>query len=406
MDSAELSHLFTAEGLRLVDELPPYSALDPVAEVAALRKAGHPPELVTAVLTQARLREKAAAKFGAFAPRLLYTQAGLEQATRLQVAALHAGRFRAAGVQKVADLGCGIGADALALAALELPVVAVEKDEVTAAIAAYNLASFPHAEVVNTDAESFDLDASGAEAVYLDPARRTAGTSATSRLARAEDYSPSIGFAFGLAEHRPVGVKLGPGFDRELIPAEAEAQWVSVEGQLVEMGLWFGSLAREGIRRSALVLAAGTSAELTARGDSDDVEVRPLGEFLYEPDGAVIRARLIGALAGRIEAGMVSDSIAYLTGDTLVPTPFARAFRVLERLPAGEGALKKALRERRIGTLEIKKRGVDVDTPPHPTPLAQKRPQSATLVLTRVGGAHTALLVERMDEAAGSGPAA
>ncbi|MGD8165811.1 THUMP-like domain-containing protein [Herbiconiux sp. P16] len=400
MDSAELSVLLTAEGLRLLDSLPLYSAGDSVKQVSALRKAGHSPELVAAVLTQSRLREKARVKFGAFADRLLYTPAGLEQATRLKVAAMHAGRFRDAGIGtapgsgRIADLGCGIGADALALAALDLPVIAVERDEVTAAIATYNLAGFPSAEVVLGDAETFSLD--GVDAVYLDPARRTGGTKNTSRLTRPEDYSPSVDFAFGLAERLPTGIKLGPGFDRSLIPAEAEAQWVSVDGQVVEMGLWFGALARPGIRRSALVVDESGAAELTAEADSPDVPTRALGDYLYEPDGAVIRARLIGALGERLGAGMLSRDIAYLTGDELVATPFAAAFRVRERLPAGEGQLKKALRERRIGTLEIKKRGIDVDPATLRTRLALKGPEAATLILTRVDGAHEALLVDRI----------
>ncbi|MFB2596798.1 SAM-dependent methyltransferase [Herbiconiux sp. P17] len=400
MDSAELSVLLTAEGLRLLDSLPLYSAGDSVKQVSALRKAGHSPELVAAVLTQSRLREKARVKFGAFADRLLYTPAGLEQATRLKVAAMHAGRFRDAGIGtapgsgRIADLGCGIGADALALAALDLPVIAVERDEVTAAIATYNLAGFPSAEVVLGDAETFSLD--GVDAVYLDPARRTGGTKNTSRLTRPEDYSPSVDFAFGLAERLPTGIKLGPGFDRSLIPAEAEAQWVSVDGQVVEMGLWFGALARPGIRRSALVVDESGAAELTAEADSPDVPTRALGDYLYEPDGAVIRARLIGALGERLGAGMLSRDIAYLTGDDLVATPFAAAFRVRERLPAGEGQLKKALRERRIGTLEIKKRGIDVDPATLRTRLALKGPEAATLILTRVDGAHEALLVDRI----------
>ncbi|MCS5732616.1 class I SAM-dependent methyltransferase [Herbiconiux daphne] len=394
MDSAELTLLLTSEGLTLLDSLPEYSAAHAVQQVAALRKAGHSPELVAAVLTQSRLRAKARSKFGAFADRLLYTQAALEQATRLKVAALHAGRYRDAGVSRVADLGCGIGADALALAALDIPVVGVERDEVTAALATYNLASFPNAEVVLGDAERFDL--AGVDAVYLDPARRTSGTANTTRLTRPEDYSPSVDFAFGLAERMPTGVKLGPGFDRSLIPAAAEAQWVSVDGQVVEMGLWFGSLARGGIRRSALVVSDTGIAELSAAEDSTDAEVRALGDYVYEPDGAVIRARLIGALAGTLGAGMLSRDIAYLTGDELVETPFASAFRVRERLPASETQLKKALRERRIGTLEIKKRGTDVDPAALRTRLGLKGPESATLILTRVGGAHEALLVDRV----------
>ena len=48
----------------------------------------------------------------------------------------------------VADLGCGIGGDALGFAALGMRVEAVDADEVTAAIAAYNLAPFGDAVTV------------------------------------------------------------------------------------------------------------------------------------------------------------------------------------------------------------------------------------------------------------------
>jgi hypothetical protein len=141
MDATELRELLTTEGLRLLDSLPPFeSGADVLRTVATLRKDGHAPALVAAVLNQSKLRSRAMPKFGPFAERMLFTEAGLEQATRLKVAALHAGRFRDAGVTSVADLGCGIGADALALAAIDLRVTGVERDEVTAAIAAYNLA--------------------------------------------------------------------------------------------------------------------------------------------------------------------------------------------------------------------------------------------------------------------------
>ncbi|WP_100345003.1 class I SAM-dependent methyltransferase [Compostimonas suwonensis] len=395
MERTELLELLSPGGLGLLDSLPPYESKgDVLALVAALRKQGHSPELVSAVLTQSRLRRKAAAKFGDFAPSMLFTEAGLEQATRLRVASLHAGRFRDAGLRHVVDLGCGIGGDALALAGLGLTVTAVEADEVTAAIASFNLAPFETAAVVHARAEEVDLGT--ADAAYLDPARRTAGHTGTTRLTDPNDYSPSLGFAFGLGERMPVGVKLGPGLDRELIPAEAEAQWVSVGGQLTEMGLWFRELARPGIRRSALVLGETGIDELTAAADSPDAEVGELGGFLLEPDAAVIRARLIGDLARSLDARMVSGGIAYLTADEPPHTPFATAFRVLETLPADEKRLKKALRERGIGTLEIKKRGIDIDPATLRQRLALSGPESATIVMTRVAGRHTTLLVERL----------
>jgi hypothetical protein len=191
-------------------------------------------------------------------------------------------------------------------------------------------------------------------------------------------------------------MKLGPGHDRDQIPIDAEAQWVSVEGQVVEMGLWFGALARRGILRSALLLTRDGVHELTAPADSDDAAVGELGQYVYEPDGAVIRARLIGDLARSLNALMLSEGIAYLTADTLAPTPFASAFRVLETLPFDEKKLRLALSERHIGTLEIKKRGVDVDPATLRTRLKLKGPESATLILTRARGHRVALLVERI----------
>ncbi|MGN6204794.1 SAM-dependent methyltransferase, partial [Humibacter sp.] len=350
MERAELVELLSPEGLRLLDSLPPYeSAADVVRMVSALRSQGHPPGLVATVLTQSKLRGKAAAKFGPFASRMLFTEAGLEQATRLQVAAHHAARFDRAGLTRVADLGCGIGGDAMAMAALDLEVMAVDADEVTAAIASFNLAPFPTAVVEQKRAE--DVDLRGIDGVFLDPARRTAGHTQTERLTDPDDYTPSLGFAYELATGRSVGLKLGPGFDRDLIPSTAEAQWVSVDGQVVELGLWFGALARPGIHRAALVLRGDAADELTADADSEDVEAGPLGEYLYEPDGAVISARLIGDLARSIDGWMLSEQIAYITADVPVATPFAAGFRILETLPYAEKDLKKALRQRGVGTL-------------------------------------------------------
>ncbi|GGE82594.1 class I SAM-dependent methyltransferase [Mycetocola zhadangensis] len=395
MERAELVELLTPEGLTLIDSVSETDATaNVVGVVSRLRADGHSPSLVAGVLTQARLRRKAVPKFGEFASRMLFTEAGLEQATRLRVAALHAGRFGAAGLSRVADLGCGIGGDAMAMAAMDLDVTAVDADEVTATVASYNLAPFPTAEVRHARAE--DVDTSAFDGLYFDPARRTSGHTNTTRLTRPEDYSPSLDVVFHRAETMPVGVKLGPGFDRSLIPADCEAQWVSVDGQVVELGLWFGALARPGVRRSALVIDVDGTHELAAAQDSDDVDVQPLGEYLYEPDGAVIRARLIGDVARSLNAGMLSPGIAYLTGNEHVHTPFASAFRVLERFPLDERTLKRELAQREIGTLEVKKRGADIDPAVFRKKMALRGSQSATLFLTRVDNKHAALLCERV----------
>ena len=400
MELSELQALLTPEGLRLLDAMAPVESSDDVARaVTRLRRDGHSPDLVSAVVGQARLRTRARTKFGDLAERMLFTRAGLEQATRLPIAARHAARFRDAGFARVADLGCGIGGDALGLAGLGVRVTAVEADEVTAGIAAYNLAPFGgDVEVRLGTAE--DADLSGVDAVWLDPARRTAGHSETTRT-RPEDWSPSLDWVFDLASRMPAGVKLGPGLDRDLIPDDVEAQWVSADGSTVELVLWSGALAREGVRRAALVIrgdgAGGERAhELTAETDAADEPPRELGAFLHEPDGAVIRARLIGDVARTLEAGMLDERIAYLTSDAALTSPFVSTFRVREVLSADEKALAKALRQRDIGRLEIKKRGVDVDPAALRTRLKLRGSASATLLLTRIGNRRTAILADRV----------
>ena len=392
---AELTALLTPGGLRLLDEVGEVGSTADVARVVSqLRAAGHSPDLVSAVVGQARLRVRARAKFGDFAARMLFTRAGLEQATRLSVAARHAARFRAAGCARVADLGCGIGGDALGLAALGIEVDAVDTDEVTAAIAAYNLAPFgSQVRVHHGTAEAFDTSA--VDAVWLDPARRTAGHSETSRLA-AHEWSPSLEWVFALAGRMPAGVKLGPAFDRDALPADAEAQWISVDGSTIELVVWTGALARPGVHRAAMVVRGEATHELTAAADAADEPVRDLGAFVHEPDGAVIRARLIGEVARELDAGMLAPGMAYLTGDAAVTSPFVSSFRVREQLPSDVKGLAKALRERGVGTLEIKKRGVDVDPAALRTKLKLKGEASATLLITRIGSKRLTLLADRV----------
>lgn len=395
---SELRALLTPEGLQLLDAVGPIDhAADVARAVSRLRAAGHSPDLVSAVVGQAHLRSKAAAKFGPFAGRMLFTRAGLEQSTRLAVGARHAQRLRRSGITRVADLGCGIGGDALAFAGAGLDVVAVEADEVTSAIAAYNLAPFgDDATVRHGTAQENVPDASdGAQAVWMDPARRTQGHGDTRRVA-SDEYSPPLDWAFSVASRIPTGIKLGPGHDRDSLPDDAETQWVSADGSVVELVVWTGILAREGVRRSALIIRGDESHELTAGADAEDAPVRELGAFVHEPDGAVIRARLIGDVARTLEAGMLDEKIAYLTSDAALTSPFVQSFRVRDVLPANPKAISSALKAQGIGALEIKKRGMDIDPAAFRKKLTLRGDAAATLILTRIGSQRRAILADRV----------
>ena len=405
MDAAGLSLLLSAQGWALLSALPPYDETRVMALSSRLHAEGLDPALVAAALTQSRLRSRARAKFGDFADGMLFTPAGLEQATRLPVAAHHARRYLDAGLTRVADLTAGIGADSMALAGVGLQVLAVDADEVTAAVATVNLRHFPEAQVRHGDGLAVDLAAEGVDGVYADPARRTA---AGRRSWEPSDWTPPLDALLALRDQVPaVGLKLGPGLPHRLVPDDALAQWVSVDGDVVEVGLWFGPLAPEGPGRSALVLRAGHAHSVVGDpAEQGPPPVGPVGSYLYEPDGAVIRAGLVGTVVRDVHGRLLDPTIAYVTADRLAPIPVAAAYRVLDDLPFSVKRLRTYLREHGVGRLTVKKRGTAVTPEQLRSQLDLRGEGEATVVLTRVGGSQRVLVVEPVaegDPAGGTG---
>ncbi|WP_431885199.1 THUMP-like domain-containing protein [Micromonospora wenchangensis] len=395
MDLDQFAALRTAEGSAALAAAAGLAGGDPLVAAAALRSRGVPAGLAAAALTQAELRRRAVGKFGPEAAGMFLTRPGLEQATRLVVADRRAVRLAAAGVRTLADLGCGLGADALAAARAGIRVYGVEADPVTAALAAANAEAAGLAgrfTVECGDATAFDV--TRVDAVFCDPARRRAGTGR--RIFDPDAYSPPWDFVTGLAARVPhTVVKVAPGIDHARIPADAEAEWVSVDGDLVEAALWGGPLA--GVPRRATVLRAGPDdaaprAHLLTGTGEVEAGVGPVRRYLYDPDPAVVRAHLVAELADTLDATLADPSIAYLYADTPRPTPFGRCLEIVDVLPFSLKRLRALLRERRVGRVEILKRGSALSPEQLRRDLRLAGENPASLVLTRVAGAPTVLI--------------
>ncbi|RSS07949.1 class I SAM-dependent methyltransferase [Streptomyces sp. WAC00469] len=378
--------LLTDEGRALLEEVHGTAPADELAVATRLRRT-HPPALVSAALAQARLRQRAEAKFGAEdARRMFFTPHGVEQSTRASVAAYRAARMKELGVTCLADLCCGIGGDAIALARQGIRVLAVDRDPVTAAAARANARALGLDELIEVrEADVKDVDVSAYDAVFADPARRGRG----GRIFDPEAYSPPLSWAVATARTVPhAAVKIAPGIPHEAVPAQAEAEWISDGGDVKEAVLWFGT-------EPATVRATLLPGPRTLRGRGlPDPAVRPVGRYLYEPDGAVVRAHLVAEVAEELDGGLIDPTIAYVTADELRPTPYATAYEITDHLPFHVKRLKALLREREVGTLTVKKRGSAVE----PEELRRKvlpRPHgraAVTVFLTRVAGAPAMLL--------------
>lgn len=399
--------LLSPVGRRLLDEVSPgESAADPLRAADRLRR--HPAlaetprdaaaDLVTAVLTQARLRARAREKFGPLADRLFFTPDGLEQATRAPLAAYRARRVAervGRDSAPVADLCCGIGADLLALAREGLSVEGVDLDPFTVAVAEANIAAAGLADRARVRVgDATEVRAGQYAAVFCDPARR----GRHGRVFDPRAYSPAWDTVVHLARTAPAGcVKAAPGLPHESLPAGAAVEWISVDWEVKETALWFGALA-EGVpaRRATLLRTRPGSAEpevttLAGRGLGAPPVSRPL-RYLYEPDGAVVRSHLVAEAAQAVDGALLDPDIAYLTSDSLVRTPLCRVYEVHEVMPFSLKRLRAALRERGVGTVTIKKRGSAVDVERLRRDLRLNGPESAVVVLTRFGSRPYCLL--------------
>ncbi len=385
MDVETVEALRSPDGRELLAEaVASYGREDDFALGTRLRR-HYPSALAAAALTQARLRQHARAKFDpADAARMFFTTDGLEQATRANVSAHRARRF--AGVDgPVADLCCGIGGDLIALARARGVLAGVDIDPLTVAVARTNVQELGlDASVVEADVTTFDR--TPFSAVMCDPSRRTS----QGRVFDPDAYQPPWSFVEDLLRETAC-VKVAPGIGHDQVPLGVEAEWISDGGDVKEAALWSGALANPDVRRRATLLPGAVT--VTDADAPDDPAVATPGRWLVEPDGAVIRAGLVTAVAAAVDGWLVDRQIAYVSTDTAPATRLGRAYEIVDQLPYDTKRLRAYVRDRRIGTLTIKKRGVGVRPEVLRRELRPRGDGVATLVVTRVQGRATVLVV-------------
>ncbi len=367
---------------------------DPVAGLTRLR-AEVGAELAGPAWGIARQRQKARTAFGPDADRMLFTSDALEQAGRPELAARRAARLLAGGADSVADLGCAAGTDTIALARAGARVLAVDLDPVARELTAANVEALGLADdvwVVAGDAVELVAAARGGEvagcsAAVLDPARRAGGR----RRLDPDRWSPPWSTVAALLEKVPTSVvKVAPGLDHDRVPAGIEAEWVSAGGSIVEALLWGPAVAATW--RRATLVRDGAVHELTADADPGHAAVGPVRGWLHEPDPALIRSGLMSLVAADLRATLVDDTIAYLTSDAPAGSPWVSSYRVDEVLPFNLKKLRALLRERGVGRVTVKKRGSAIEPETLARQLRGPGDRTATVVVTRVAGAPTALV--------------
>lgn len=393
MDAEAVAWLRAPEGAaaaaHAVELLPIHGALRARRQLERLYGAARARDLIAL----AEGRAVAAGKFND-AARLYCDRAGAEQASHEAVARLTAARF--AGANRVADLGCGMGGDTLAIA-VHAPVLAVDRDAGRLAMTEANAAARGLPARVTTACAALDdwVAPSDVDAVWIDPARREGGT----RRIDPARWSPPLDHALALAGAvKRGGVKMAPGIALDALPASAEVEFISREHGLAAAVCWLGD-AVTATRRATVLDAADVPHSLAA---DDGGAVAPQGEpgaYLYDPDPAIGRAGLVAHLAGLIEAWQLDPRIAYLSAGHARETPFARRYRVRAWFPFAERTVRATAHGAGYTRVEVMRRGSPVDTNALEQRINAALPGGAgtvgTIVLTRCAGRHIAVVCER-----------
>ncbi|MFI6999784.1 class I SAM-dependent methyltransferase [Nocardia sp. NPDC050175] len=369
-----------------------------------------------ALVETVRLRRKAGAKL-VDAGDWLFTDDALQQATPTLVARQRAARLAGRAVH---DVTCSIGAELAELARVCTVVVGSDLDDVRLSMAEHNLAgaqvyldggasrrvsahslSSPDApelagvlrpaavqrprNVLLAKADAL-VPVSRDTVIIADPARRADGRR-THDPAKLQPPLPDLLAAY---PGRDIAVKCAPGLDFDRLDWSGEIEVVSLDGAVREACLWSAGLTEPGITRRATVSSsAGTSFTLTD-ADPDEIPEQDPGDWIIDPDGAVVRAGLVRHYAAKHALWQLDPRIAYLTGNTVPPG--TRGFHIIDRLDYREKTLRTELRRHDCGPLEILVRGVDVDPDKLRRTLKPQGTQPYTLVITRIGRTPTVFL--------------
>ncbi len=362
MDEPAATFLTSPDGAAVLERAASLPG-DKAARVLALRRGNDiTPNIAALAAEIAVARERATRRGFVDADRLFFTGDALAQATSPALSKYRAGYL--AGFGTVADLCCGVGMDAIALAEAGATVVAVDIDPVRLLFARANAAVRGVADRVTfleEPVESLGWTKHGANAAFFDPARR----SDTGRVSRHGDrYAPPLDFLHTIRQHVRGGcAKLSPALPddvlRELSPSRIE--FLSESRECKEACVWFGDAHGESGTDSefAAILLSGDNTVWLQGAAGYDVPVRQPGAFLLDPDPAIIRAATGIVVSYMLDAGLWSANDSYLATDTS-PTEdslrLASAYRVVEVMPYAPKRTKAWLAMNGYGRIVVKKR--------------------------------------------------
>ena len=346
---------------------------------------------------QLACRQKAVKKLPTLSQHnLLYTPLALEQASGERTAAYKASLMSG---KRAIDLRGGLGVDTMFLARVFQEVVYCERDPLLCAVVEHNLKAIGISNAAVQNGESIRLLAEYPDDffdwIFVDPARREEGRRSIALEAASPDVVASHDLL--LRHAKRVCIKASPALEisglKKLLPALHTIVVVSVDRECKEILLLLErAYPADGLVQVKAVCLNAESEEITevagGNGDAPRVVGAAVKEYLYEPDPAIIKARLSVVLARDFSLEFVNKSVDYLTADRQIEAFPGRTFRVVECVPYKPKSFRAFLERHAIAGASIQRR----DFPLSAEELRKKyrllESERAFLFLTRNAAGH------------------
>ncbi|GAB5407015.1 MAG: hypothetical protein Aurels2KO_52460 [Aureliella sp.] len=297
----------------------------------------------------------------------LWTDRSLSQASDWWSASYKASLFPA-GVC-VLDACCGAGVDSVALAQRG-HVVAMDNAAETLAIARANVTGH-----VGQDCQFEALCGSFPEDIpadvrwmHADPDRRPPDKSASERKTlRADMFMPSLESLLEYADTiEGAAIKIAPStvFSEECLEKVEESTqrvWLGVFGECRQQLLLSGALRSKETPQRKVVLCHPARAEFAGNVEELASWSEAPASFVYDLHPALFASQLHNAWANQHALTTLGSDLGYFTSDTLVESPFAQSFQVVDTLAWDDRKVRKWLRQNDAGIVDIKNRGLRLD---------------------------------------------
>ncbi|MEK6967187.1 MAG: class I SAM-dependent methyltransferase [Nanoarchaeota archaeon] len=256
---------------------------------------------------------------------------------------------------KIVDLCAGIGGQTIEFAKTCKEVIAVEKGKEEVNHLRENTKLMKNVTIIEDDAfsEIVVKELNGADVYFCDPSRPL-----EEEKRSIESITPNPQKLSGVFEN--IAIEFPPQLTPDKIPFKAEKEYLSVDGKLNRLTLYFGNLQKAEVS----VVSLPSETRLTNKSTKANPTKTKLGKFLYEVDTAVIKAGLLPNLIGSLKIKIGVYSVAkytLLSSKDYAKSPFLRAYVVVSSTKPDNASINEALLANGYGKAVIHARIIPED---------------------------------------------